>query len=84
MNHLRDKIGEEQNCSRGLDHSRELWSGPTKLWVAGQAVIFAVIHTVVSRDFLTILVQHEGLGLVVGEDLYVQVQDYFNIDHIKK
>ena len=32
-------------------------------------VVVVVLHIVVVGDLVVVLVQHEGLGLVVGEDL---------------
>ena len=66
--------------------SRELWLGSAKFRVAGEdvsleaslviippvpPVVVVVLHVVVAGYLVLVLVHHDGLGLVVGEDLHL-------------
>ena len=47
-------------------------------------MLFAVIHVVVVLDFVTIHVQHDGLGFVVREDLHLlAVRAHFTVDPLE-
>ena len=69
-----------------LVDSRELWFWSAEFRVAGEdvsleaslsiippvsPVVVVVFHVVIAGDLVVVLVHHDGLGLVVGEDLHL-------------
>ena len=86
--------------NKRLVDSRELWFWSAEFRVAGEdvsleaslsiippvsPVVVVVFHVVIAGDLVVVLVHHDGLGLVVGEDLHLlAVRDKIIVYPFKK